>query len=132
MLILENLKIIIKEIILIFQALSIVAPSGTKIINKEKTLEIRSWQPDILPLKNLVIVENKNFLNSDFQEEEGVAIALVDIESIHEWQEHEIEAACASYWEKGYYAWIISNIRVIRQPIKTIAKRKIYSLNLSI
>ena len=119
-------------IILIYSALSIVAPSGVKIMNGLKTLEIRSWHPPTLPLKDLVIVENNNFLNKDFFFFFGLAIALVDIESIHEWQEDEIEIACASYWETGYYAWVITNIRPLHKPIKTIAKRKIYTINLSL
>jgi hypothetical protein len=41
-----------------YQALSIVAPNGGRIAQGLKTLEIRSWQPEYLPLKNLVIVEN--------------------------------------------------------------------------
>lgn len=117
---------------MLFQALSIVAPNGTKILHQEKVLEVRSWIPNQLPIRNLVIVENKNFLNENFLEDEGMAIALVDIESIHTWQEKELELACASYWETGYFAWVISNVRPIDPPIQTIAKRKIFNINLAI
>jgi hypothetical protein len=51
-----------------------------------------------LPLKNLVIVENLNFLTKDGDEEMGRAVALVDIEVVRPWQAHEVEIACASYW----------------------------------
>lgn len=66
-------------------ALSIVAPSRQKIASGMKTLEIRSWCPDQLPIKNLLIVENDNFLMKDGGEELGKAIAWVDVESVHPW-----------------------------------------------
>ena len=113
-----------------YSALSIVAPNGQNISKGQKVLEIRSWQPEKWPLKNLIIVENLHYLSQDKEEDLGFAVALVDIESVHEWQSHEVSAACATAWQEGYYAWVISNIRPIEPPIKTIAKRKIYTLDL--
>lgn len=113
-----------------FSALSIVAPSGQRIAQGMKTLEVRSWQPEQLPLKNLLIVENKFFLNHDADEELGVAVALVDVESVHVWQPNEVEAACASYWAEGYFAWQLSNIRPIKDKIEVPAKRKIYLIEM--
>lgn len=52
---------------------------------KAKTLEVRSWRPEKLPLKDLVIVENTHFLNNDGDEEMGKVVALIDIESVHPW-----------------------------------------------
>lgn len=66
-------------------ALSIVASNAERIAKKIKTLEVRSWQPEMLPLKNLMIVENQNFLLNDGDEDVGFAVALVDIESVHPW-----------------------------------------------
>lgn len=113
-----------------FSALSIVAPSGQRIAQGMKTLEVRSWQPEQLPLKDLLIVENKIFLNHDADEELGVAVALVDVESVHVWQPNEVEAACASYWAEGYFAWQLSNIRPIKDKIEVPAKRKIYLIEI--
>lgn len=113
-----------------FSALSIVAPSGQCIAQGMKTLEVRSWQPEQLPLKDLLIVENKFFLNHDADEELGVAVALVDVESVHVWQPNEVEAACASYWAEGYFAWQLSNIRPIKDKIEVPAKRKIYLIEI--
>lgn len=113
-----------------YQALSIVAPSAERIVQGSKILEIRSWQPETLPLKNLVIVENLNFLTKDGDEEMGRAVALVDIEAVRSWQAHEVEIACASYWAEGYFAWVISNVRPFAQPLDTIAKRKLYRIEL--
>lgn len=59
----------------IYPAISIVAPSGSYIAEGIKTLEIRSWRPNELPLKDLVIVENAHDLNQDGDEELGRAVA---------------------------------------------------------
>ncbi len=48
-----------------FLALSIVTPNGTRIAKGIKTLEVRSWVPTQLPVKDLLIVENQNFLVKD-------------------------------------------------------------------
>ena len=69
----------------VFRALSIVAPNGQKIADKIKTLEIRSWLPTELPLKDLIIVENKNYLKAG-EQEFGYAVALVDIVEVKPWQ----------------------------------------------
>ncbi|NIE97785.1 ASCH domain-containing protein [Acinetobacter sp. Tr-809] len=115
-----------------YTALSIVAPSAERIVQGLKTLEIRSWQPEMLPLKDVVIVENQNFLLNDGDEESGWAVALVDIEAVHAWREDEVETACASAWTEGYLAWVIRNIRPIDPPIQVMAKRKLYLLELDI
>lgn len=86
----------------------------------------------MLPLKDLMIVENQHFLLNDGDEDVGFAVALVDIESVYPWQSDEVDAACASYWTDGYYAWVISNVRPLKQPIEAIAKRKLYRLELNL
>lgn len=116
----------------IYPALSIVAPSGSYIAEGIKTLEIRSWRPNELPLKDLVIVENAHDLNQDGDEELGRAVAWVDISSVHAWQKSEIEAAKASYWEDGYWAWVIENVRPIHPPVDIPARRKIYWIELDV
>ena len=115
-----------------YTALSMVAPNAERIAKKVKTLELRSWQPEMLPLKDLIIVENQHFLLNDGDEDVGFAVALVDIESVYPWQSDEVDAACASYWTDGYYAWVISNVRPLKQPIEAIAKRKLYRLELNL
>lgn len=115
-----------------YQVLSIVAPSAERIVQGIKTLEVRSWQPEKLPLKDLVIVENTHFLNNDGDEEMGKVVALIDIESVHPWLAQEIDAACATDWADEYFAWVISNVRPLMQPIEGIAKRKLYRLELNL
>lgn len=113
-----------------YPALSIVAPSGSKIAQGLKTLEIRSWTPQYLPLNDLVIVENTQYLKHDHEQDIGLAVAIVDIESVHPWREDEFEAACANYWAEGYFAWVIRNVRPISQPFEVIAQRNIYSVEI--
>lgn len=114
-----------------YQALSVVAPSGQKIAQQIKTIEVRTWKPESLPLKNLLIVENQHYLLNEGDEELGIALVLVDIEAVHPWREDERIAACANTWEDGYWAWEISNIRLIR-PIQVLAKRKLYQINIAL
>ncbi|VAX46057.1 Uncharacterised protein [Acinetobacter calcoaceticus] len=93
---------------------------------------MRSWALAQLPVKDLLIVENQNYLVKDTDEEEGIAVALVDVDSIHAWRNNEIESVCATAWDEGYFAWVLSNVRPIRQPLKTLAKRKIYQVELDL
>ncbi|MFN4188956.1 ASCH domain-containing protein [Acinetobacter johnsonii] len=114
----------------IYPALSIVAPMGRQISQGNKTLEIRSWRPEQWPLKDLIIVENKHYLLHEDDEELGYAVAMVDVESIHSWREDELDSAMASYWEEGYWAWVLTNVRPIHISMPVIAKRKIYFIEI--
>lgn len=112
-------------------ALSIVAPSGVRIAQGLKTLEVRSWRPDVLPIRNLLLVENDHFLTHHDATEWGRAVAWIDIESVHPWQAHEVEAACASAWSVGYFAWVISHVRPLNDAFRVLAKRKLYRLDIA-
>jgi hypothetical protein len=113
-----------------YPALSIVAPNATRIAQGLKTIEVRSWCPDQLPIKDLVIVENANFLSQNFPVETGRAVAMVDVEHVSRWQPDQVQAACASAWSEGYYAWQLSHVRVLTTPFETLAKRKIYFIDI--
>ncbi len=114
------------------KALSIVAPACERIALGQKKLEIRSWRPEQLPLRDLVIVQNTQFLNKAGDEQIGEAMAIIDILAVHAWREDEVETACANHWEQGYWAWEIANVRPIVPRIKCIAKRKIYEIELDL
>ena len=66
-----------------FSVPSIVAPNARCIAKAMKTLELSSWQPEQLPVKDLLIVENKNFLNHPEAEEQEGVLALIDVDSVH-------------------------------------------------
>lgn len=111
-------------LLVMMKALSIVAPNGSRIANGKKTLEVRKWQPET-PIADLLIVENQHFLNNELTEEPGIAICIVDIVGYHNWREEELLDACGTYWEPGWIAWEIANVRPIH-PFTTLAKKRIY------
>lgn len=113
-------------------ALSIVSPHGLNIASGQKTLEIRSWRPESLPIRDLLIVEHSEFLSVDNPiDPNGKAVAIVDIEEIHEWQSSEVAEACSSGWKPGYWAWSLSNVRPIVTEQFVPAKRKLYEVDFS-
>ena len=117
-----------------YSALSIVAPGGDHIRLGKKTLEIRKWKPDTIPLRNLLIVQNTNRLSRAEMAEDpnGKVVALVDIEAVAEWTEEDLEASCCSEWEMGWFAWKITNVRPVDYPIPVPAKLRIYDVDISI
>ncbi|SEU44990.1 ASCH domain-containing protein [Burkholderia cepacia] len=61
-------------------ALSIVKPAVDDIVAGRKRVEIRSWAPPAIPLRDLVLVQNTIFLRQDGQEDpDGIALAMVDV-----------------------------------------------------
>lgn len=61
-------------------ALSIVNPAVDDIVAGRKRVEIRSWAPPGMPLRDLVLVQNTIFLRQDGQEDpDGIALAMVDV-----------------------------------------------------
>ena len=61
-------------------ALSIVKPAVDDIVAGRKRVEIRSWAPPVIPLRDLVLVQNTISLRQDGEEDpDGIALALVDV-----------------------------------------------------
>lgn len=108
-------------------ALSVVAPSGANIVSGRKTLEVRSWRPDRLPLHDLLIVENHRYLTQPGDTDpEGRAVALVDVIEVRPWVEDDVAAACAREWAPGYWAWVLSSVRPIRKAALVTAELRLY------
>ncbi len=115
----------------LFTAISIVQPHGNNIATRKKTIEVRSWVPEKLPLRDLVIVENRVFLSESVPEDpDGRAVAIVDVIEVHPWREDEVESACSSGWQPGYFAWVLENVRALPGTDVVPAKRKLYELEL--
>lgn len=115
------------------KALSIVSPSGNKISSGIKTLEIRRWIPQISPHEDLLIVENRIFLhNWGDIDLNGRAVAVVQISSVRPFVEADINAACANYYEAGWWAWELKNIRPIISRPKVFAAKGIYEVNIDL
>ena len=112
-------------------AISIVAPNGTKIAKGQKTIEVRSWLPTIPVGKDLLVVENKVFLREDgASDPNGKPVALVQIKNVREYLETDIPAANASRWEPGYYSWELTNIRPVVSDQNILAARGIYEIEM--
>ncbi|MGY8664384.1 ASCH domain-containing protein [Bradyrhizobium sp. UFLA05-109] len=112
------------------KALSVVRPSGSKIAAGLKTLEVRRWAPDISPAEDLLIVENGRFLCEDGDEDShGHAVAIARVLAVRPFVEADIEAACASYFEEGWLAWELTDIRRVASEVQIRAARGIYEVD---
>lgn len=111
------------------KALSVVYPAGTDIAAGKKSIEIRSWLPPVLPLRELLIVENHHRLEQEGESDPiGLAVAMIDIIGVHPWTLEEAER-CGHRYVAGYYAWEIENIKVIDTPFRANAERSIYNVD---
>ena len=115
-----------------FQALSVIKPYGQLINSGKKTVEVRQWAPDTLPIFDLVIIENSIRLSSTgvSYDPEGVVVAMVDIRTTREWVENDLVASCSAVFENGWLAWELSNIRRLHYPHFVPAGLRIYSIDL--
>ena len=64
------------------------------------------------------------------EDPDGLALALVDVVSCTEWTEDLLENSCASYWEPGWLAWHLENIRPLNISSPVPAKLRIYEIEL--
>lgn len=115
-----------------FKALSVVNPAGSRIASGRKTIEVRKWKPDTLPLLDLVIVQNGVRLSSAElpEDPDGTALAIVDVVACTDWTEDLLVDSCAPYWERGWQAWHLTNIRAFDSSIPAPAKLRIYEVEL--
>ncbi|TMX42473.1 ASCH domain-containing protein [Vibrio rotiferianus] len=113
------------------KALSVVEPWGSMIADEIKLLEIRSWEPEQLPLVNVALVQNTKRLTKDGDEDfDGRVIAIIDIVSCAPWEKEDCRySGCdESDFEEGWLAWKLANIRKLDAPVIAVAKRKFYDL----
>jgi hypothetical protein len=116
-----------------FRALSVIEPYGHFISIGKKTIEVRKWRPDdVLPITNLVIVENAIKLSSTIQpyDPDGYVVAMVDVTNIRNWKEKDLDSSCSTSFEAGWLAWELENIRKVVYPLKVPARLRIYDINL--
>ncbi|CAB3769806.1 hypothetical protein B7G54_32620 [Burkholderia puraquae] len=109
-------------------ALSIVKPAVDAIVAGRKRVEIRSWAPRVLPLRDLVLVQNTIFLRQDGQEDpDGIALARVDVVGGRDWTPDEARSQ-GKQWCAGYVCWELANVRAIDPPFPCVARRGIDAL----
>jgi hypothetical protein len=116
-----------------YKCLSIVQPNGTRISNGLKTIEVRSWIPDLEPTQDLLIIENTKFLRNDGEcDPHGKPVALVKVRKTRDYLQEDILAACASSWEPGYFSWELYDVRPVETKQVVLAARGIYELNIDL
>lgn len=112
------------------KALSIVRPGGSRIASGEKALEVRRWQPNLRTDEDLLIVENNRFLRNESDEDDtGRAVAIVRVAKVRPFAPEDMAAACASYFEEGWLAWELVDVRPLSSTINIKAARGIYELD---
>lgn len=110
-------------------ALSVVSPSGENIARGRKTIEVRSWRPSQVPLRDLLIIENRVFLSRELPcDPDGRVVAVVDVQSVGEWLETEVDAACSKGWRPGYWAWHLVNVRAVAPRVAVPAQLGLYEV----
>ncbi|EOC2543098.1 ASCH domain-containing protein [Vibrio parahaemolyticus] len=113
------------------KALSVVQPWGSLIAKGTKSLEIRSWSPEKLPMHDIALVQNEVRLTANGQEDpNGIVVAIIDIVVCRAWDRSDCESSGCdeSEFEEGWFAWEITNVRELNRPIPAIAKRGFYEL----
>lgn len=114
------------------KTISIVAPNGQRIANGIKTIEVRSWVPDLGSQEDLLIVENKKFLKTDGEvDSEGIAVGIVRVAEVRAFERKDIPGACATCYAEGYYSWDLSCVRKLKNPFPVPAMRGIYNTDVS-
>lgn len=112
------------------KALSIVAPSGSRIASGQKTLEVRRWTPSLRADEDLLIVENGRFLRNEGDEDYGGrVVAIVRVAATRPFVCEDMAAACGSYFEEGWLAWELTDVRPLSSNIQVKAARGIYELD---
>ena len=75
-------------------------------------------------------MENERFLHTDGDEDdEGIAVAIVRIKAVRPFILADMQAACASYFEDGWLAWELSDVRPVTHPVAIRAARGIYEVD---
>ncbi len=105
-----------------FTALAVLSPAGKLIAQGRHHLELRSWRPSQVPLRDLLIVESRRQVASDDQlDPEASGVALVDVLSVEPWP-----------GSPGMYAWKLGNIRPIIPKLSPLpARGGLYTVCLS-
>ncbi len=93
-------------------------------------MEVRRWMPELLPSEDLLIVENGRFLTRDGEEDaDGLAVALVRVTAIRPFTRADLAAACAAFFEEGWLAWELGDVRPLPPGRRVRAARRIYEVD---
>ncbi|MBB2485900.1 ASCH domain-containing protein [Mitsuaria sp. WAJ17] len=105
-----------------FTALAVLSPAGKLIAQGRHRLELRSWCPPQLPLRDLLIIESRRQVASEDQlDPEAAGVALVDVLSVEPWPS-----------APGMYGWRLGNVRPITPKLSPLpARGGLYTICLS-
>lgn len=104
------------------KALSVRQPWANMIASGEKTIETRKWCTDYRG--PLLIVSSK----TPRIEPAGYAIAVAKLVDCRPMTMRDAEEACCD-WYLGAYAWILINIKKIKQPFPVTGQLGIYEVD---
>lgn len=75
-------------------------------------------------------MENGRFLHDDGDEDDnGISVAIVRVKAVRPFIFADMKAACASYFEDGWLAWELSDIRPVIDAVTICAARGIYEVD---
>ncbi len=75
-------------------------------------------------------MENGRFLHAEGEEDaDGIAVAIVRVKAVRPFVLADMQAACASYFEEGWLAWELSDVRPIESAMPVRAARSIYEVD---
>ena len=81
-------------------------------------------------MEDVLIVENGRFLHIDGDEDDdGVAIAIVRVKAVRPFVPADMQAACATYFEEGWLAWELTDVRPVKKPVTVRAARGMYEVD---
>ena len=63
-------------------------------------------------------MENERFLHNDGDEDDnGIAVAIVRVKAVRPFIRADMQAVCASYFEDGWLAWELSDVRPVTHSV---------------
>ena len=78
-----------------------------------------------------MIVENGRLLRDEGDEDDaGRVVAVVRVAAVRPFTPNDMAAACGSYFEEGWLAWELVDIRPLFSAINVKAARGIYELDI--
>lgn len=82
------------------------------------------------PSEDLLIVENGRFLHRENDHDDnGTSVAIVKVKAVRPFTLADTEAACASYFEEGWLAWELVDVRPVQFAERVLAARGIYEID---
>ncbi|SDN46420.1 hypothetical protein SAMN04490208_0401 [Pseudomonas poae] len=63
------------------------------------------------------------------EDDNGIAVAIVRVKAVCPFVLADMQAACASYFEGGWLAWELSDLRPVTRSVVIQAARSIYEVD---